>query len=41
MKIVLKNIDINKILEMVDRGLVGKLVEVESAQGDIVEIVVE
>ena len=38
---VLKNIDINKILEMVDRGLVGKLVEVESAEGDMVEIVVE
>lgn len=42
---VLKNIDLPKllkdILEMAERGLIGKLVEVESADGDTVEIVVE
>ena len=37
----LENIDFAKVLEMVECGLVGKLVEVESADGDIVEIVVE
>ena len=37
----LQNIDLEKVLLLVDRGLVGKLVEVESANGDIVEIVVE
>jgi transcriptional regulator with XRE-family HTH domain len=37
----LKEIDFGQLLEMIDKGLVGKLVEVESAQGDIVEIVVE
>ena len=37
----LRNIDLAKITELVERGLVGKLVEVESADGDIVEVVVE
>ena len=37
----LKNVDMNKIVEMVEKGLVGKLVEVESADGDIVGVVVE
>ena len=37
----LKGIDMKKILEMVENGTVGKIVEVESAQGDTVEIVVE
>ena len=37
----LKNLDLNAILQMVDRGVIGKLVEVESAEGDIVEISVE
>lgn len=37
----LQNIDLAKVMLLVDRGLVGKLVEVESADGDIVEIVVE
>jgi len=37
----LKNIDFTKLFEMVERGVIGKLVEVESADGDIVEIVVE
>ena len=38
---LLQNVDLEKILAMVEQGLVGKLVEVESAEGDIVEIVVE
>lgn len=37
----LKGIDLEKILDLVENGTVGKLVEVESAQGDTVEIVVE
>ncbi len=37
----LQNIDIEKILLMIDKGAIGKLVEIESANGDIVEIVVE
>ena len=37
----LKNMDLEKVLALAERGLVGKLVEVESADGDIVEVVVE
>lgn len=37
----LKNLDLNKILALVEQGAIGKLVEVESADGDIVEVVVE
>ena len=37
----LQNIDFNQILALVDKGLIGKLVEVESADGDVVEITVE
>lgn len=37
----LKKIDFAQILIMLDKGLIGKLVEVESAEGDIVEVVVE
>jgi transcriptional regulator with XRE-family HTH domain len=37
----LKGIDFGQLLTMVDKGLIGKLVEVESAEGDTVEIVVE
>ncbi len=37
----LKNIDFSKIIDLVEKGVIGKLVEVESADGDIVEIVVE
>ena len=38
---ILQDIDFNQILLMVDNGLIGKLVEVESANGDTVYIVVE
>ena len=37
----LKGIDLSKILELVRRGSVGNLVEVDSADGDIVRIFVE
>lgn len=38
---MLKTIDMEKVVQMVEQGLVGKLVEIESADGDIVEVVVE
>ena len=38
---MLKNIDMEKVVKMVENGLIGKLVEVESAEGDTVEVVVE
>lgn len=37
----MKSIDLNKIVDLVERGAIGKLVEVECGDGDIVEIVVE
>ena len=37
----LRNVDLAKIVEMAEHGALGKLVEVESADGDIVEVVVE
>lgn len=37
----LRGIDMEKILELIENGTVGKIVEVESAEGDTVEIVVE
>ena len=37
----LKSIDFEQVFRMVERGITGKLVEVESAEGDVVEIVVE
>lgn len=36
-----KNLDFSRIIELVERGAIGKLVEVESSDGDIVEVVVE
>lgn len=36
----LRNIDLGKVLELAERGLIGKLLEMES-EGDVVEIVVE
>lgn len=38
---MLKSIDMKKLVEMVEKGLIGKLVEIESADGDTVEVVVE
>lgn len=37
----LKGVDMAKVLSMAEKGVIGKLVEVESADGDIVEIYVE
>ena len=37
----IKSIDMEKVVRMVEQGLVGKLVEIESADGDTVEVVVE
>lgn len=37
----LKNIDFDNIIHLVENGAMGKLVEVETAEGDIVEVVVE
>lgn len=37
----LKKINLSKIVDLVERGALGKLVEVESADGDIVEVVVD
>lgn len=33
--------DVDSILDMIDSGALGKIVDVESANGDIVEIVIE
>lgn len=38
---MLQSIDMEKVVKMVESGLIGKLVEVESAEGDTVEVVVE
>lgn len=38
---VIKNVDLGKIVELAERGMIGKIVEIESADGDTVEVVVE
>ena len=38
---VLENIDFDAILQMVEKGVIGKLVDIESADGDLVEIYIE
>ena len=38
---MIRNINMEKVVEMVEKGLVGKLVEMQSAGGDSVEVVVE
>ena len=35
------DLDFEAILEMIETGMNGKLVDIESADGDIVEIVIE
>ncbi len=37
----LKGIDFKQIISMVESGVIGKLVEIESADGEIVNVVVE
>ncbi len=36
-----RNFDLNKVMELAERGLIGRIAEVESADGSRVEIVVE
>ena len=38
---LLQGLDLSKLVQMVEMGYMGKLIEVESAEGDTVEIVVE
>ena len=38
---LLKNIDFKEIIKLVEQGVIGELVSIESADGDIVKIVVE
>ena len=38
---LLKSVDLKKVVDMVEKGLIGKLVEVESADGDTIEVVIE
>lgn len=38
---VIRNIDFNKIVEMVEKGVLGKLIDIEDEDGTIVEIYVE
>lgn len=37
----MKNVDLHRIWELVRQGAIGKLVEVETGDGDIIEVVVE
>lgn len=37
----MENIDLNLISEAIDNGLLGKIVDVKSANGDIVEVIIE
>lgn len=36
-----KNLDLNKIVDLVERGAIGRLMEVETGDGDVIEVVVE
>lgn len=37
----IRSLDLKKIMDLAERGMIGRIVEVESAEGDIVEVVVE
>lgn len=37
----LQSLDLNLIMKMIESGVIGKLVEVDSAEGDHVEVIVE
>ena len=37
----IKKLDLGKIMELAERGMIGKIVEMESANGDTVEVVIE
>lgn len=38
---MIRSLDMKKLVEMVEIGLIGKLVEIETADGDTIEVVVE
>lgn len=38
---VMKNIDLKQIMDLIERGVIGNLIDVESADGDTVHILVE
>ncbi|MBM6664399.1 hypothetical protein [Flavonifractor plautii] len=38
---LLRQLDLNALLTLIEGGALGKLVEVESSNGDLVEVVVE
>lgn len=37
----IKKLDLGKIMELAERGMIGKIVEMESANGDTMEVVIE
>lgn len=37
----MENIDLNLIADAIDNGIIGKIVDVKSANGDIVEVIIE
>ncbi|MBP3477986.1 MAG: helix-turn-helix transcriptional regulator [Oscillospiraceae bacterium] len=37
----IKKLDLSKIMELAERGMIGKIVEMESANGDTMEVVIE
>ncbi len=37
----MQKLDLSKIMDMVEQGAIGKLVQIESAEGDVVDVVVE
>lgn len=38
---ILKGLDLHMIITLIENGAIGKIVEIESSQGDIVEVMVE
>ncbi len=38
---ILQNLDLEKIIAIIESGIVGKIVEVKSSEGDLVEVTVE
>ena len=37
----MKDIDLTKIIELAEKGVMGRLVEIKSAEGDVIEVVIE
>ena len=38
---LLRSLDLNMIISLIESGIIGKIVEVESGEGDFVEVIVE